>query len=49
MKTLRLDLESIAVETFATAPQPVQAAASFTRLCSLYDTCTNCLDDTCIC
>ena len=45
MKTLGLDLESIAVETFATAVAPArEVAASVTRYCSLYITCTNCND-----
>ena len=49
MKKLTLDLETIAVETFSTGTRPAPVAASITRWCTLYDTCTNCNADTCIC
>lgn len=49
MKKHTLDLDSIAVETFATGPQLAGQTASFSRWCTLFDTCTNCLQDSCIC
>jgi hypothetical protein len=51
MKTLRLDLESIAVETFATQTREEKApfAISGVPCPTLIQTCTNCLADSCIC
>ena len=49
MKKTKLDLETIAVETFATGGQPARDLASISRWCTLYDTCTNCNADSCIC
>ena len=49
MKKHTLDLESIAVETFATGPRVTAEVASISRWCTLYDTCTNCPQDSCIC
>jgi hypothetical protein len=48
MKKHTLDLDSIAVETFAPlAQQPLPSATG--TICTHYDTCTNCAADSCIC
>ena len=50
MPKLSLDLEALAVETFSTAetrdPAPRMRG---TQLCTVWDTCTNCHWDSCIC
>ena len=51
MNKLKLDLETIAVETFATAvrEETAQLAISGRPCPTLIQTCTNCLADSCIC
>lgn len=47
MNKLRLDVESITVETFT--PQTTGRMEAGTTVCTRWDTCTNCNDPTCIC
>ena len=51
MNKLKLDLDSVAVETFATAAREERAplAISGVPCPTLIQTCTNCLADSCIC
>ncbi len=49
MKKMRLDLETIAVESLAMGGQPVREPASVTHFCTVYQTCTGCTWETCAC
>ena len=46
---MKLDLETIAVESFAMGEPPVGELASVTRFCTAYQTCGGCTWETCAC
>jgi hypothetical protein len=48
MKKLRLDVESLGVETFATAPDPAQLDAEFLLLPSRRGTCIEQCTTSCV-
>ncbi|HEX6746531.1 MAG TPA: hypothetical protein VF092_04490 [Longimicrobium sp.] len=49
MKKMRLDLETLTVESLALGGQPVGELASVTRFCTAYNTCDGCTWETCAC
>lgn len=50
MPKLSLDIEALAVESFPTAETRAQAPqVRGSQLCTVWDTCTNCHADSCIC